>query len=159
MGSMVLLLAVFLAVLLFFLLLAIVCCCRKPRDYGKKQVRSIFWNGVLGFMDSGFFVFIFGAQINIKELVHLYKSKVLGFIEFRTGAIYHASECLLHKVDNLQRSFLSQVGLTEEEAMFEHNISPLQTRGDIALLGVIHRAALGKGPVHFKKVFKLAETL
>lgn len=69
MGSMVLLLAVFLAVLLFFLLLAIVCCCRKPRDYGKKQVRSIFWNGVLGFMDSGFFVFIFGAQINIKELV------------------------------------------------------------------------------------------
>ena len=38
--------------------------------------------------------------------------------------------------------------------MFEFNLSPLQTRRDIALLAVIHRAVLDMGPQHFKQVFR-----
>lgn len=36
------------------------------------------------------------------------------------------------------------------------NLAPLETRRDIALLGVIHRCVLGKGPSHFKEFFKTA---
>ena len=38
------------------------------------------------------------------------------------------------------------------------NLAPLAARRDIAMLGVIHRMVLGKGPAHFKRFFQLAET-
>lgn len=61
MGSMVLLLAISLGLLFLYMLMTIVCCCRKWREYGKRQVRKTFWNGILGFMDGALIVFIFGS--------------------------------------------------------------------------------------------------
>ena len=37
--------------------------------------------------------------------------------------------------------------------MLQHNLAPLQTRRDIALLGLIHRTVLGLGAEHFAKWF------
>ena len=37
----------------------------------------------------------------------------------------------------------------------EFNLAPLATRRDMALLGMVHRAVLGKGPQHFKEFFRL----
>ena len=89
-------------------------------------------------------------------MVHLYKSKILSYIEFRTGAIYHASGVLLARVDNLQNTFLKTIGVSPENALTEFNLSPLSTRRDMALLGVIQRAIIGEVPVHFRTFFKRA---
>ena len=39
------------------------------------------------------------------------------------------------------------------------NLAPLSTRRDIAMLGLVHRTVLGKGPKHFQKFFTLEEKL
>jgi hypothetical protein len=92
-----------------------------------------------------------------KELVTLYKSHVLSFIEYRTAAIYHASNTVLAELDNVQKRMLKIVAATEEEALFHFNLAPLCTRQDIAMLGIIHRAAIGQGPRQLQQFFYQAE--
>ena len=60
---------------------------------------------------------------------------------------------MLNHLDRVQKRFLREVGLTPEEAFLRYRLLPLQTRRDIACLGVVHRAVLNKGPPHFKKWF------
>ena len=93
---------------------------------------------------------------NIAEMVLLYKSHVLSFIEYRTPAVYHAVKTLLQRVDRIQERFLEDAGISMVEALFAFNLAPLQTRRDMALLGAIHRSALGKGPPHLVKHFPKA---
>ena len=42
------------------------------------------------------------------------------------------------------------------DALVHFHLAPLSVRRDIAMLGLIHRAVLGKGPPHFQKHFPLA---
>jgi hypothetical protein len=79
----------------------------------------------------------------------------LSFIEFRTPAIYHACYIHLNRLDALQRSFVHEQGLSEEEALIHFSLAPLRLRRDIALLGLIHRTVLGQGPSQFKALFVL----
>ena len=44
--------------------------------------------------------------------------------------------------------------MTKFEALTEVKLAPLAVRRDIAMLGVIHRTVLGRGPVHFQRFFK-----
>ena len=90
-------------------------------------------------------------------LVNLYKSRMLGFIEYRTAAIYHASDSLLQTLDAIQRRFLEHVGASEIEALFRFNLAPLASRRDSAMQGLIHRTVLGKGSQHFQQFFRLQE--
>ena len=90
---------------------------------------------------------------NTPALVNFYKSQVLPTLEFPTAAIYHCTDTALSLLDRVQKRFLRAVGLTEKEALLQYNLGPLQTRRDVALLGVIHRALLGEGPVHFQRWF------
>ena len=94
--------------------------------------------------------------LNDGELIQLYKSKLLSFLEYRTAAIYHACNTTLQRLDNFQEHFLSELGITAKTALFIFNLAPLTCRRDIAMLGVIHRCVLGKGPPHFQEFFKLA---
>ena len=55
----------------------------------------------------------------------------------------------------MQMKFLQDAGISEADALMAFNLAPLATRRDIAMLGVIHRAALGKGPRHFREHFKV----
>ena len=87
-------------------------------------------------------------------MVFLYKARVLSYIEYRTSALYHASDTLLQKVNQIQRSFMRQLGLTPSDALLKFNLAPLETRRDIAMLGLIHRAALGQGPSQLQSFFK-----
>ena len=91
------------------------------------------------------------------ELVNLYKARVLGYLEYRTPALYHATDTVLQPLDDLQNRFLRQAGVTPLEALLVFNLAPLNTRRDVAMLGVIHRAALKKGPEHFHCYFSLDE--
>ena len=87
-------------------------------------------------------------------MILLYKAKVLSFAEYTTAAIYHACDTAIAPLNRLQEIFLAELGLSSEDALLEFNLAPLESRRDIAMLGVIHRCGLGKGPEHFKAFFK-----
>jgi hypothetical protein len=89
------------------------------------------------------------------ELVMLYKTNLLSYLEYRTPAIYHATRDHLSRLDRVQAKFLHDVGIDEVAALMEFNLAPLAVRRDIAMLGLIHRTALGKGPQHFRQHFKV----
>ena len=91
----------------------------------------------------------------VSGLILLWKSKVLSFIEYRSAALYHAADTVLRPLDDLQRCFLEELGVSELEAMFLHNLAPLSTRRDIAMLGLVHRSARGRGPGHFAEFFRV----
>ena len=88
------------------------------------------------------------------DLVVLYKAHLLSFIEYRTPAIYHATRVYLRRLDAIQSGFLKDIGVDDVTALVEYHLAPLCTRRDMAMLGLIHRTALGKGPPQFQKYFK-----
>ena len=94
---------------------------------------------------------------NDSEMIIFYKAHMLGYLEYRTPAVYHATKDVLKRLDNVQYRFLRDAGVDELNALFHFHLAPLSTRRDIALLGVIHRSVLGKGPPHFKQFFKRAD--
>ena len=83
-------------------------------------------------------------------LVKLYKAHVLSFIEYKTPGLYHATAGVLEQVDRIQEGFLREMGLSEVDALMQYNLAPLWSRRDMAMLGVIHRAAVGKGPLQLR---------
>ena len=93
----------------------------------------------------------------VKELLVLYKSHVLGFVEYRTPALYHASASVLAPLDKLQEGLLRDLGLSEEEALENFSLAPLGTRRNIAILGVVFRAVQRKGPPQLQSFFEPAE--
>ena len=86
-------------------------------------------------------------------LVRQCKSHVLPTLEFCTPAVYHCTDSTLQQVDRVQKRFLREAGLTESEALLRYHLAPLQTRRDIAMLGLIHRTVLGLGPPQFRRWF------
>ena len=91
------------------------------------------------------------------ELVSLYKTHALSHIEYRTPGVAHASVSILSEIDRLQTRFLRDIGISELEGLMVFNLAPLATRRHIALLGVIHRCVLEKGPPHFQSFFPRVE--
>ena len=88
------------------------------------------------------------------SLVNLYKAQLLSFIEYRTAAVYHACDSSLALLDEVQARLVTAAGMTKLEALTEARLAPLCVRRDIAMLGVIHRTVLGRGPEHFQCFFK-----
>ena len=86
----------------------------------------------------------------------LYKSHLLSYIECRTAGIHFASSRVLRELDDVQARFIRQFNMSEEAAFMHFNLAPLETRRDIAILGVIHRAAMREGPPQLWKFFCLA---
>ena len=80
------------------------------------------------------------------DLMMLYKSHVLSFIEYGTPGVHFASASVLKDLDDVQKLFLVQIGISEETAFMDFNLAPLNVRRNIAMLGCIHRAANCKGP-------------
>ena len=55
-------------------------------------------------------------------------------------------------------NFLHQLNVSEEDAVCYFKLAPLRARRDIAMLGVLHRSVLKKGPPHFARFFCLDTT-
>ena len=91
------------------------------------------------------------------QLVLLYKARVLGYIEYRTPALYHATDTVLEPLNKLQENFLRRLGVPQMAALMEFRLAPLAARRDMAMLGLLHRAALKLGPPQFWEFFRLAE--
>ena len=89
------------------------------------------------------------------DLIVLYKSHLLSFLEYRTPAVYHATRAVLLRLDNVQSKFLRDIGVDEVTSLSEFHLAPLAVRRDIAMLGLIHRTVLGKGPPQFAEHFKV----
>ena len=89
------------------------------------------------------------------ELVQLFKTHLLSYIEYRTPAVYHATTTALRPLDRVLQRFLRQLGISDREALLEFSLAPLSVRRDVAMLGLIHRSVLKKGPLHFAKFFVL----
>ena len=83
---------------------------------------------------------------NGTQLVQLYKAQLLSDIEYRTAAIYHACQSSLDELDGVQNKLLEAAGMTPVDALNACRLAPLSSRSDMALLGLIHRTVLGKGP-------------
>ena len=83
------------------------------------------------------------------ELLLLFKSHILSYLEYRTPAIYHACETVLTPLNRVLRNFLRQINVSLLEALLCFSLPPLETRRDIAMLGVLHRAAIRQPPRHF----------
>ena len=71
-------------------------------------------------------------------------------------AILHANIELLRAIDNIQEKFLRDINVPSEEALKSYNLAPLSCRRDIASLGILHRAKLGKGPQQLQHLFPVA---
>ena len=90
---------------------------------------------------------------NGKHVLLLYKQQILSFIEYRTAAIYHCCDTKLAALNAIQDTATAAAGMSTTEALLESNLAPLQTRRDMAMLGLIHRAVLKKGPSQFWSIF------
>ena len=91
-----------------------------------------------------------------RALVRFYKCHVWPVLEFPTAAVLHAATSVLELLDRVQKRFLREISLSEEEALLHYNLAPLKCRRDMAALGLLHRTTLGKGPPHFQKWFYLS---
>ena len=89
------------------------------------------------------------------QLIDIYKSRLLGFIEYRNPGIYHACDSSLGELDKIQEELLEAACVSERDALLKFNLAPLSARRDIALLGLVHRTMLGLGPVQFQEYFRL----
>ena len=83
------------------------------------------------------------------DLVFFYKAQVLSYIEFATPAVYHAHSFLLQSLDKVQEALLDALDLTPPAALHDFRLAPLESRRDMAMLGLIHRSVLGIAPPQF----------
>ena len=72
---------------------------------------------------------------SVPDMIHLYKSKVLSFIEYRTSALYHSCTSHLIRLDAVQGRLLRVLGISKHDVLLEHNLAPLAARRDLAMLG------------------------
>ena len=56
-------------------------------------------------------------------------------------------------LDAVQDKILRIAGMSKLEALNAAHLAPLSVRRDIAMLGMIHRAAIGRGPEQFRARF------
>ena len=78
-----------------------------------------------------------GCYFTDAELVDLYKSQLVSYVEYRTAAIYHASDSTLAPLHNFPGRFLRELGISPEDALVHFNLAPLSSRRDMAMMGVL----------------------
>ena len=79
---------------------------------------------------------------DVKDMLCQFKTHIWGITEFANGAILHASKSSLNRLDNLQSSFLRDLGISEYQAFMEFNFAPAALRRDIGILGFLHKRSL-----------------
>ena len=78
------------------------------------------------------------------DMLQQFKTHIWGYTEYTNGAIMHATETNLHRLDNLQKGFLRNLDISAEDAFVNHNFAPTNLRRDIGILGFIHKRILEK---------------
>ena len=85
--------------------------------------------------------------------MHLYKAQILSYIESSTPGVCHAANSVPKPVDKVQLRLLRELGLNELAALNDYRLAPLPARRDMAMLGVLHKVALGLAPPQLAALF------
>ena len=83
---------------------------------------------------------------SLNQLVMLYKSQVLSYLESGSVAFFHAPATTMNPLDRIQQRFLREIGISTHEAISRFKLFPLLVRRQIAALGTLHRRVLGLAP-------------
>ena len=70
------------------------------------------------------------AHYPVKDLVGQFKTHVWGLMEYHHGAIFHATDYLVNKLDAAQHSFLHKLGIEDEVVFLQFNFVPSSLRRD-----------------------------
>ena len=89
---------------------------------------------------------------NTADLIDQFKTHVWGLMEFQNGAIFHASDYLLSKLDCVHANFLMELGVEQSDAFMNFNFAPPDLRRNIGILGMIHKRVLGRCHPVFQKL-------
>ena len=65
-----------------------------------------------------------------KTMLQQYKTHIWGGTEYANGAILHACDTVLSRIDRLQQHFLDELHLTAEVAFLDFNFAPATLRRD-----------------------------
>ena len=90
------------------------------------------------------------------ELLNQFKTHIWSLLEYHTPAIYHAAYSNIDRLDQLQRSFLNELGIEASVAFLEHNFAPLSLRRDIGMLGFLQKRVLGRVHPCFNSLLPMA---
>ena len=89
---------------------------------------------------------------SVPELLNQYKTHVWCLVELHSGGYFHAATSLLDKVDQVQRSFLNKLEVSESTAFLDFNFAPTPLRRTIGILGLLHKRVLGQCHCSFEKL-------
>ena len=92
------------------------------------------------------------VHYSIQDLIGQFKTHVWGHMEYQNGAIFHASDYILQKLDNVHTHFLTELGLSQAQAFEDYNFAPPCLRRDIGMLGMLHKRVLGQGHPIFQEL-------
>ena len=81
-----------------------------------------------------------------KQIFNLYKCQVLSLIESGVCGYDHTSANILATLDRIQTRLPRETGVSAEDALTRFDLAPLQSKRDIAMLGMLHRTMLGETP-------------
>ena len=84
------------------------------------------------------------AFYTIVDLIIQFKNHIWGIIEYSHGCVMHASDSALARIDQLQKSFVRELRVTEEFVFLTYNFAPLELRRDIGILGFLHKRVFGE---------------
>ena len=92
--------------------------------------------------------FHYGAE----ELISQFKTHVWGIMEVHNGAILHASNHLLERLDDIQSNFLHEIDVEEGTVFLKYNFAPPCLRRNIGMLGLLQKRVLGKAHPVFERL-------
>ena len=79
----------------------------------------------------------------LADILEQYKTHVWGHVEYDAGAIFHACDTTLARLDGIQSHVLNELDLASDKAFLDYNFAPTRLRRAIGLLGFIHKRVLG----------------
>ena len=95
----------------------------------------------------------------LRDLMLQYKTHIWGTIEHATPAIFHVCSSVLGRLDSVQTSFVSHLGLSEEETFIDNNFAPPAVRRDVAMLGLLYKIAYNIGAPALSDLFPRQATI
>ena len=78
-------------------------------------------------------------------------------METHNGGIFHSSQYLLQKLDDVQTHFLKEIDVDMSVAFLDFNFAPPSLRRNIGILGLLHKRVLGLCHPIFQKLLPFFE--
>jgi hypothetical protein len=92
------------------------------------------------------------AYYSISDLITQFKTQIWGLMEAHSGGLFHAAISLLQKIDQVQKRFLREIGISAVRGFLEFNFAPPSLRRNIGILGLLHKRVLNKCHPSFQRL-------